>query len=88
MNAKEELDLLIQLAKVDNNVVQQETDMIYHLGEAYGLSKEEIQQIFKDKTSILNINLLSRDEKYNCIYNLIHLMKVDQMVFQSEIQFC
>ena len=88
MNAKEELSLLIQLAKVDNNVVQQETDMIYYLGTVYGLSKEEIDSLFENSNTQLDLNSLSKEDKYNCIYDLIHLMKVDQMVFQSEIQFC
>jgi uncharacterized tellurite resistance protein B-like protein len=88
MNAKEELTLLIQLAKVDDNVVQQETDMIYYLGTFYGLTKETIDALFESSSTELDINSLSKEDKYNCIYDLIHLMKVDQMVFQSEIQFC
>lgn len=82
------LNLLVQLAKIDGVVVKDEIDLIKKIGKANGMSSEEISESFEDPTLIENLDLLSADEKYDHIYNVVQLMKIDGRLYKEEIRFC
>jgi uncharacterized membrane protein YebE (DUF533 family) len=85
---KAELNVLINLAASDRNVAERESKLIHSIGKANGISKEEIDQLLKNPKPISNINTLTIDEKFEHLYYLIQLMKMDGQVFRSEIVFC
>ncbi|MBV6639742.1 MAG: TerB family tellurite resistance protein [Cyclobacteriaceae bacterium] len=82
------LNLLVQLAKIDGVVVQDEIDLIKKIGKANGMSSEEISECFEDPTLIEDLDHLSNDEKYDYIYNIVQLMKIDGRLYKEEIRFC
>jgi len=82
------LNLLVQLAKIDGVVVQDEIDLIKKIGKANGMSSEEISECFEDPTLIEDLQHLSDDEKYDYIYNIVQLMKIDGRLYKEEIRFC
>lgn len=89
MSSIDQLHVLVQLAKVDGVVVQDEIDLIKQIGEAHGLSSEEISACFGDPDSeISDLSNISDDEKYEYIYNLVQLMKIDGRLYKEEINFC
>lgn len=89
MSSIDQLHVLVQLAKVDGVVVQDEIDLIKQIGEAHGLSSEEISACFDDPDSeIRDLSDMSDDEKYEYIYNLVQLMKIDGRLYKEEINFC
>jgi hypothetical protein len=85
---KAELNVLINLAASDKNVAERESKLIHAIGKANGIPKEEVDALLKSPKPITNIQTLTIDEKFEHLYYLIQLMKMDGQVFRSEIVFC
>lgn len=85
---KAELNVLINLAASDKNVAERESKLIQAIAKANGISKEEVDNMMNNPKPITNINSLTQDEKFEHLYYLIQLMKMDGQVFRSEIVFC
>ena len=88
MSSIDQLKILVQLAKVDGVVVQDEIDLIKSIGEAHNLSSSEISACFDDPDDVGDLGQLTDDEKYEYIYNVVQLMKIDGRLYKEEIQFC
>ena len=87
-NKKTELNILINLAASDSKIEDKESKLIHMVGKANGLSKEEVAQMISNPQPISNISALTSDEKFEHLYYLIQMMKMDGQVFRSEIVFC
>lgn len=85
---KAELNVLINLAASDRNVAERESKLIHAIGKANGISTEEVDLMLKNPKPISSIQTLTIDEKFEHLYYLIQLMKMDGQVFRSEIVFC
>ena len=82
------LNILVQLAKIDGVVVQDEIDLIKQIGTANGLTSDEISQCFSDPDVLEDLTALTDDEKYEYIYNIVQLMKIDGRLYKEELKFC
>ncbi|MFT6865192.1 MAG: hypothetical protein ACJA08_000009 [Cyclobacteriaceae bacterium] len=82
------LNLLVQLAKIDGVVVQEEIDLIKQIGKVNGMSSDDISACFEDPTLIEDLDTLSDDEKYEYIYSIVKLMKIDGRLYKEELTFC
>lgn len=85
---KAELNVLINLAASDKNVADRESKLIHLIGKANGISTDEINHMLKNPQPIHDTGSLTPDEKFEHLYYLIQLMKMDGQVFRSEIVFC
>ncbi|MDQ3393836.1 MAG: TerB family tellurite resistance protein [Bacteroidota bacterium] len=85
---KSQLSNLIQLAITDNDLGLKEQKWIFKIGENYGLSEEEINKLFSNPEVIPHEEPLTSDEKFQYLYNVVQLMKIDKKVFKSEIDYC
>ena len=85
---KAELNVLVNLAASDKNVADRESKLIHLIGKANGISTEEIDQMLQNPRPIGSIDTLTPEEKFEHLYYLILLMKMDGQVFRSEIIFC
>lgn len=85
---KAELNVLINLAATDANVAEKEAKLIHSIGQAAGLSREEINEMIQNPQPISSTSALTPDQKFEQLYNLIQLMKMDGQVFRSEVVFC
>lgn len=90
MLAKEEqLSILVHLSKVDNFIADQERNLIHSIGAKHGLSHDEIEKIIEQPLDIKHdMRGLPPDEKFEYLFNIVQLMKVDKKVYQKEIDFC
>lgn len=86
--SKSHLNILVQLAKVDGIVVQEELDLIQEVGKANGLTEEEISACFDEEFPIGDLSDLTDDKKYDLIYSIVQLMKIDGKLYNEEIKFC
>lgn len=84
----EKLSLLVQLSKADNYVDEKEKARIHQIGENLGYTKEEVENIIDYPIRNYKLNSLTEDEKFEYLFDIIQLMKIDGKVFQSEIKFC
>ncbi|MEO7991953.1 MAG: TerB family tellurite resistance protein [Chryseolinea sp.] len=85
---KQELNVLINLAASDKSVADRESKLIQLIAKANGISKEEVDTMLHNPKPIGNIVSFTADEKFEHLYHLIQLMKMDGQVFRSEIVFC
>ncbi len=82
------LNMLVQLARVDGVVVKEEIDLIKKIGKANGMTSEEISESFDDPSVIEEMDNLTDDLRYDYMYNVVQLMKVDGRIYKEEIKFC
>lgn len=85
---KQELNVLINLAASDKSVADRESKLIQLIAKANGIPKEEVDTMLNNPKPIGNIVSFTADEKFEHLYYLIQLMKMDGQVFRSEIVFC
>ena len=78
----------MQLARVDGIVVQEEIDLITEIAIKFGMTSDEISACFEDPSKIGDLTDLPSDEKYEHIYNMVQLMKIDGRLYKEEIQYC
>ncbi len=84
----QQLKILAQLAASDGVIDEEERKLIENVGLAHGLSHEEIEASISSPIDEVNLKNLSADEKFDYLYNLVHLMKIDGEVYNQEIEFC
>lgn len=85
---KAELNVLINLAASDSKIADRESKLVHLIGKANGISKEEVDALIANPKPIGDTHSLTADEKFEHLYYLIQLMKMDGQVFRSEIVFC
>jgi hypothetical protein len=85
---EEQISLLVHLSKVDNHVAKEESELIHAIGLRNGLTVDQIETIIDNPLSIGRLSNLLPDEKFEYLFNIIQLMKIDKKVFQKEIDYC
>lgn len=88
MNDLSRMKLLINLAKADGQVADKEKNHLINIGRANGIYPDEIYPLFTQNHQVIVPEHLSDDQKFELIYSLIHLMKVDERMYREEIIFC
>ncbi len=92
-NFESHLRSLVQLAVSDQSFHKVERMLIYSIGKAHQMPEQEIDQLIDEVLSAksnqeLTFSALSFDEKFEYLYNIVQLMKIDNEVFLSEIRYC
>jgi len=93
-NLISQLRTLVRLAMVDKNFDRIEEMYIMSIGKAKGVPEEDIRQLMneelreKEKLEAADFMALSFDGKFEYLYNIVQLMKIDERVYLSEIRFC
>lgn len=88
MKKAQMLSMLVQLATIDNELASRESSWLQQLGQQYGLSASEIAAAFRSPATPQNFSRLSEEERFEYLYNLIQLMKIDGKIFLKEIAYC
>jgi uncharacterized tellurite resistance protein B-like protein len=88
MPALAQMKLLINLARVDGKVAVRERNYIVNIGRANGLYPDEIEPLFDQKHEPIVPEGLTADQKFEYIYSLVQLMKIDERMYKEEMQFC
>lgn len=85
---KKQLNILIQLATIDSELAGKELKLIETVAKANGFTDEDIKELLRKPEPVDNITTLSEEEKFEFLYMVIQMMKVDGQIFKSEISFC
>lgn len=89
MNATiSQLKILINLALIDGEVAEREKKYIFNIGVANGLLPEDIMPLFDQEHEVFLPDNLSEDQRFNYIFSLVRLMKIDERLYQDEIKYC
>jgi len=84
---KEQLSLLISLARIDGNLADEELQLIKQIGLANGMTREEINDAIENPREARHLETLDDDERFEYIYNIVQLMKIDGKLYEKEIKF-
>jgi hypothetical protein len=87
-NKKAELNVLINLAAIDHIIDVKEVNLIHMIGKANGMTKDEVDHMIQNPTTITKMDAMSDEEKFEQLYYLILMMKSDGRVLKTEIDFC
>lgn len=82
------LKIMIQLAKCDGGVSEEEHEMICKLAAGNGIPRREIDKLFEEQEGKFNLGALSDDKKFEYLYHIVLLMKVDDRLYPAELNFC
>ena len=85
---EDQLSLLVYLSKADNFIATEESKLIHAIGERNGLSTDEVDELIDNPKPVPGMENLPPDEKFEYLFNMIQLMKVDKKIYQKEIEFC
>jgi uncharacterized tellurite resistance protein B-like protein len=88
MNHLSRMKLLINLAKVDGQVADKEKNYLINIGRANGIYPDEIYPLFTQSHEVLVPSDLTDDQKFELIFSLVQLMKLDERMYREEIAFC
>jgi hypothetical protein len=88
MSALAQMKLLINLAQIDGSVAERERNYIINIGRANGIYPDELLPLFDRKHENLIPADLDRDSKFQYIFSLVQLMKIDERMYKEEIVFC
>jgi uncharacterized tellurite resistance protein B-like protein len=86
--ALNQLKLLINLARIDGAVAEREQKYIYNIGAANGVPQESIRPLFSSNHEIIVPNDLTDDQRFDYIFSLVQLMKIDERLYKEEILYC
>ena len=80
--------LLVNLARVDGEVVEKERNYISNIGKANGIPEEEIKTLFGHELDLVVPDNLNGSQRFDYIFSLIQLMKIDEKIYKEEIRYC
>ena len=86
--AIQQLKLLINLARIDGEVVEKEIKYITNIGLANGIPIADINSLINQTHESIAPENMNEQERFDFILNLVQLMKIDERLYQEEIQFC
>ncbi|WP_258102952.1 TerB family tellurite resistance protein [Marinoscillum sp. MHG1-6] len=88
MSIRSQLSTLIQLANIDGEFAGEEKMMILMIGKANGVAESEIMDLVKNPEPIPPLSTMTSDDRFEYLYNIVQLMKIDSQVYLSEIKYC
>ena len=88
MTAKIQLQALINLAISDMHFADEERELIYTIGQAHGLERKKIDEMISDPKPIGDVSILGEEDRFQMLYNIVQLMKIDRKVYVVEIKYC
>ena len=88
MSTLSQLKLLISLAQIDGKVADRERNYIANIGKAHEISPQEIEILFDQRHPLIIPKELTDDQKFEFIFTLVQLMKIDERMYKEEMLFC
>jgi uncharacterized tellurite resistance protein B-like protein len=90
---RDQLKALIQLALSDQKFSQDEKLHIYTIAIAHNFTKEDVDQLVDENLKLkgevtMDFKSLTFDDRFEFLYNIVQLMKIDHEIYLSEIKYC
>jgi len=83
-----QLKLLISLAHVDGEVGEREKSYISTIAKANGVHDDDVKQLFGRKHELIVPDALTATQRFDYIFSLVQLMKIDERLYKEEIRYC
>jgi len=88
MSALSQLKLLVNLALIDDEVADREKKYITNIGLANGLTEQDVVYLFGQNHEVIIPQGLTKDQKFDYLFSLVQLMKIDERLYKDEIKYC
>ncbi len=88
MPAITQLKLLISLAQIDGKVAERERNYIMNIAKANDLNPDQITPLFDQRHELIVPTDLTDDQKFDYLFSLVQLMKIDERMYKEEMMFC
>ena len=88
MPALSQMKLLISLAQIDGIVAPRERNYIINIGRANNFYPDQVLPLFEQRHTLIVPQDLSDDQKFDYLFSLVQLMKIDERMYKEEIMFC
>lgn len=88
MPALNQMKLLISLAQIDGTVAPRERNYIINIGRANNFYPDQVQPLFEQRHTLIVPDDLADDQKFEYLFSLVQLMKIDERMYKEEIMFC
>ncbi len=83
-----QLKLLVNLAYADGEITEKERNYIVNIGQAHHFLVAEILPLFSREHKVNAPLDLTEQEKFDYLFSMIQLMKIDEKIYKKEIQYC
>ena len=85
---KNHLKNLLALANADGNIHKKEIELLFKIGQKYGLKDWQIQNLV-DAKEVFELNIPDNfQDRMNLLYDLMLMVYADGKVEKREIEFC
>ncbi len=88
MSIRSQLSVLIGLANVDGDFDSEEKKLIQMLAKANGLSTDDVDALIENPEPLPPVSTMTDEDKFQYLYSIVQLMKIDNQVYLSEIKYC
>lgn len=88
MSSIAHMKLLVNLARIDGKVADREKQFILNIAGSQGIEASEVTSWFESAHETVVPTHLTDDEKFEFIFSMTQLMKVDERMYREEILFC
>ena len=86
--AKSHMKNLIEMAAVDGNFDDIEYDLLKTIAKRNNISESQLQDIRKNPHDIQFEIPVDAREKFHQLYDLVHMMSIDNSVHSEEMKLC
>ncbi|MBX7126601.1 MAG: TerB family tellurite resistance protein [Cyclobacteriaceae bacterium] len=88
MAALQQIQLLVNLARIDGAMDEQEKAYIVNIGVANGFPASSVETLFYASEEVQLGDALTDQERFNYLFSLVQLMKIDGRLYKNEIRYC
>ena len=88
MPALNQMKLLISLAQIDGTVAPRERNYIINIGRANNFYPDQVVPLFDQRHNLIIPQDLTDDQKFDYLFSLVQLMKIDERMYKEEMLFC
>ncbi|HTE34532.1 MAG TPA: hypothetical protein VK666_29340 [Chryseolinea sp.] len=83
-----QMKLLISLAQIDGVLAPKERNYITNIARANNIYPDQIEPLFEKTHHLVLPQDLTNDEKFNYLFSMVQLMKIDERMYKEELMFC
>jgi hypothetical protein len=84
----DQLKILVNLARLDGEIAPREREFIITIGKANGFPESSVATLFYESHDLIFLEHLTAEQKFNYIFSLVQLMKIDERIYKDEIKYC
>lgn len=86
--ARSHMKNLVEMAAADGHFHDSEFDLLKVIGKRNGISESQLKEIRSNSTGIKFEIPSDRKEKFHQLYDLVHMMSIDNAIHPEEQKLC